>query len=247
MVRFFVPPEQMQEASVTITGDEFVHLSRVLRLRAENIVCLFDGTGREYTACIKEVGKRSATLQLTAQQACGTEPRVRVTLYQGLPKSGKMETIIQKCVELGIYAVQPVSMVRCVVKADEYDKKLARYQRVAHEAAKQARRGIVPAVLPVKKLADCAFAGHDLVLFAYEEERVRTLKSALCGSGAKDIALIIGPEGGFALEEAEALRAAGHLPLSLGTRILRTETAGMAMLAMVLYELEDDLDGSEHA
>jgi 16S rRNA (uracil1498-N3)-methyltransferase len=171
-----------------------------------------------------------------------TEPAHRVTLYQSLPKTGKMETIIQKCTELGVAAIAPVVSERCVVRPEkDWENKRQRYQRVAYEAAKQSKRGVIPEVLPLKPLAACDFSQYDLVLFAYEEEREYMLKQALRteqARTAKNIAVIIGPEGGFEESESAQLCENGAVRVSLGTRILRTETAGMAMLAMVLYELE---------
>ena len=129
---------------------------------------------------------------------------------------------------------------RCVVRQErDFEKKRLRYQRVAYEAAKQSGRGIVPRVHPLAALRDCPLEGHELTLFAYEEEKETELKFALRGREPKDVALVIGPEGGFAPEEAEWIKARENtVSVSLGRRILRTETAGMAMLAMVLYELE---------
>lgn len=237
MDRFFIKPEEIKDNVASIQGEDVGHILRVLRLHAGDCICLCDGQGYDYTARISGVDKQTVYADIMERRMCETEPRHRVTLYQSLPKAGKMEVIIQKCVELGIFAIQPVYSARCVAQPDSFEKKLKRYQRVAYEAAKQSRRGIVPAVLPVTELAACAFP-HELVLFAYEEERVYTLKQALRGTHACDIALIIGPEGGFAPEEALLLQQKGVRALSLGKRILRTETAGMAMLAMVMYELE---------
>ncbi|MDL2236128.1 16S rRNA (uracil(1498)-N(3))-methyltransferase [Christensenellaceae bacterium OttesenSCG-928-L17] len=238
MERFFVQPAQIQENEAWITGDDVAHITRVLRCRVNDMLVLVDGAGMEYTARIVEISKQSVRLALVEQRACEGETACRVTLYQALPKAGKMETIVQKCVELGVFAIQPVQSERCVVRPDDFEKKRVRYQRVAHEAAKQSRRGIVPELLPLQPLAECAFSAYDTALIAYEEESERMLKDALRGGKFQNIALIVGPEGGFTQEEVANVARRGAVPVSLGKRILRTETAGMAMLAMTLYELE---------
>lgn len=241
MHRFFIEPHAVCGNEAVLTGEDVQHIAKVLRLRAGDEVTLCDGAKTEYTARIDSVEKERITLCILETAASKTESAVEITLYQGLPKAGKLETIIQKCVELGIGKVIPFDAERSVVKLSEKDfaKKQSRYQRVAYEAAKQSRRGIIPEVGGLVKLAKEDFSGFDLILLAYEEERGTTLKKALRAKmDAKRIALIVGPEGGFAPEEADMLIQRGAVSVSLGPRILRTETAGMAMLAMTVYELE---------
>lgn len=241
MHRFFIEPHAVCGNEAVLTGEDVQHIAKVLRLRAGDEVTLCDGAKTEYTARIDSVEKERITLRVLETAASKTESAAEITLYQGLPKAGKLETIIQKCVELGIGKVIPFDAERSVVKLSEKDfaKKQSRYQRVAYEAAKQSRRGIIPEVGGLVKLAKEDFSGFDLILLAYEEERGTTLKKALRAKmDAKRIALIVGPEGGFAPEEADMLIQRGAVSVSLGPRILRTETAGMAMLAMTVYELE---------
>ncbi|MBQ7112952.1 MAG: 16S rRNA (uracil(1498)-N(3))-methyltransferase [Clostridia bacterium] len=241
MHRFFIDPHAVCGNEAVLTGEDVQHIAKVLRLRAGDEVTLCDGAKTEYTARIDSVEKERITLRVLETAASKTESSAEITLYQGLPKAGKLETIIQKCVELGIGKVIPFDAERSVVKLSEKDfaKKQSRYQRVAYEAAKQSRRGIIPEVGGLVKLAKEDFSGFDLILLAYEEERGTTLKKALRAKmDAKRIALIVGPEGGFAPEEADMLIQRGAVSVSLGPRILRTETAGMAMLAMTVYELE---------
>ncbi len=241
MHRFFIEPHAVCGNEAVLTGEDVQHIAKVLRLRAGDEVTLCDGAKTEYTARIDSVEKERITLRVLETAASKTESAAEITLYQGLPKAGKLETIIQKCVELGIGKVIPFDAERSVVKLSEKDfaKKQSRYQRVAYEAAKQSRRGIIPEVGGLVKLAKEDFSGFDLILLAYEEERGTTLKKALRAKmDAKRIALIVGPEGGFAPEEADMLIQRGAVSVSLGSRILRTETAGMAMLAMTVYELE---------
>lgn len=241
MHRFFIEPHAVCGNEAVLTGEDVQHIAKVLRLRAGDEVTLCDGAKTEYTARIDSVEKERITLRVLETAASKTESSAEITLYQGLPKAGKLETIIQKCVELGIGKVIPFDAERSVVKLSEKDfaKKQSRYQRVAYEAAKQSRRGIIPEVGGLVKLAKEDFSAFDLILLAYEEERGTTLKKALRAKmDAKRIALIVGPEGGFAPEEADMLIQRGAVSVSLGPRILRTETAGMAMLAMTVYELE---------
>jgi 16S rRNA (uracil1498-N3)-methyltransferase len=239
MHRFFVDKAAIAGGAATLAGEDVKHIANVLRLRAGDTITLCDGEGNEYAARIQAIGAKVQCAVGEAAPAKG-EPLHRVTLYQGLPKAGKMETVIQKCVELGAFAIVPVAAQRSVVKltAKDYAGKRARYQRVAYEAAKQARRGIIPQIGELCSFFTADFRSHDLVIIADEEERVTTLKAALQTHAGLDIALVVGPEGGLAREEAEALRARGGIAVTLGKRILRTETAGMAMLAMTLYEWE---------
>lgn len=237
MSRFFT--EDIAGDTARITGEDVRHLSRVLRLRAGDTVEICDGAGTDYTGVITAVGQDEVTCALSGAHPSPTEPRCRVTLFQALPKTGKMEVIVQKCVELGVAAVTPVVTERCVaVPTRDFENKRVRYQRVAAEAAKQSRRGIIPPVSGVLPLRQVDFSRFDTVLAAYEEERTTSLKAALTGGAGESIALIIGPEGGLESEEVAWLTAVGAVSVSLGPRILRTETAGMAMLAQVLYELE---------
>lgn len=239
MERFFVYPNAIQGNTAAITGEDVAHMTRVLRLKQGDEIRICDGQGFEYAARLRELSKQSVQVELVEKYPVQSEPQHAVTLYQGLPKAGKMELIIQKCVELGITSIVPMVTERCVVKPDaDFEKKRVRYQRVAYEAAKQSGRGIIPQVKPLISLSKVPYSGHGLILHAYEGEHACTLKQALQGSKAQDIAILIGPEGGFTKEEVERSVANGAQAVTLGNRILRTETAGMAMLAMTLYELE---------
>ena len=237
MSRFFT--SDIAGDTARITGEDVRHLARVLRLRVGDTVEICDGRCTDYTGVLTAIGQDEAICALSGAHPSPTEPHHRVTLFQALPKTGKMEVIVQKCVELGVAAVVPVVSERCVaVPTRDFENKRVRYQRVAAEAAKQSRRGMIPQVAGVLPLRQADFSAFDTVLVAYEEERATTLKAALLGGAGERIALIIGPEGGLERAEVERLRAAGAVSVSLGPRILRTETAGMAMLAQVLYELE---------
>lgn len=240
MSRFFT--QQIEGNTARITGEDVRHLSRVLRLRVGDAVEICDGACTDYTGLIEAITEQEVRCALSGAHPSPTEPRCRVTLFQALPKTGKLELIVQKCVELGVDTVVPVVTARCVaVPVRDFEFKRVRYQRVASEAAKQSRRGMIPQVASVRKLSEVSFSGFDAVLVAYEEERARSLKAALRAfepAALSRIALVVGPEGGLERAEVEGLSAAGAVAVSLGARILRTETAGMAMLAQVLYELD---------
>ena len=223
---------------VILTGDDVRHISAVLRLVPGDTVTLSDGNGHECEAVLRHIEKNRAELEPGPVRDSVSEPEHRVTLFQCLPKTGKMETVIQKGTELGLYALCPAVSERCVaLPGKDFEKKRERYQKVAEEAAKQSRRGIIPRILPAVRLADADLSGFDTVLLAYEEERTVSLKQALPHAG-RDIALIVGPEGGFSAAEADMLRKKGAVSVSLGPRILRTETAGPAAIAQILFFLE---------
>ncbi len=261
MSRFFVNPEDIGNNLIIMNNaDDLHHMMKVLRLKEGDEVDISDGVEWEYHARIDSIGREEAQLQILDKQAFASEPKVKVTLFQGIPKQGKMETIIQKCVELGVHRIVPVFMDRTVVvDRGKFSKKIERWNRVSAEAVKQCRRGIVPAVDDAIRTEDMLkdsdrtgtpdlFEEFDLVLFPYENERGMTIKDALRKADAEEgeatggrperIAVIIGPEGGFSDEEAVAIIGAGGVSVSLGRTILRTETAGMAALAMIMYELE---------
>ena len=238
MNRFFV--SDIGPGTAGIAGEDLKHLSSVLRLKKGDHVMLSDGKGSECEGEIEALEPGRARVKTGPWRPCVSEPHHKLTVFQCLPKAGKMETIIQKCTELGVNAMVPVYSARCVVQPGrEYDKKLQRYRKVAREAAMQSGRGWVPEVLPLVELKRADLSVFDTVLCAYEGERARTLKAAMKEGVGRRIALFIGPEGGFEAAEVEALQNKGAQVISLGPRILRTETAGMAMVAQILYELEE--------
>ncbi len=238
MRRFFC--DNITESTATITGDDAHHISRVLRMKPGDALSLCDGAGGEFDAVIASINPDAVVCTLGERRSSAVESPVNITLFQCLPKTGKMETIVQKCTELGVFAVVPVVSARCVVIPNkDFEKKRERYNRVALEAAKQSRRAVVPQVQPLVELKKVDPKQFDLFLVAYEEEETRTLKAALRAAGSlASIAILIGPEGGLEPDEVNRLTASDAVCVSLGKRILRTETAGMAMLAQILYEVE---------
>ncbi|MGC2872107.1 16S rRNA (uracil(1498)-N(3))-methyltransferase [Ihubacter sp. mB4P-1] len=243
-MKLFTESSNVGDKYIKITDHgDIRHLCKVLRLREGDTVDVSDRNQWEYETEILSISEDEVLLAICDKQKFAREPQVHVTLFQGVPKAGKMETIIQKCVELGVYSITPVFMERSVVvEKGNFAKKLERWQKVSDEAVKQCRRGIVPEVRKQQKFREMtdALAGYDLVIFPYENETGTTMKDCLRGLSEipQRIAIVIGPEGGFADSEAELLDQAGAIRVSLGKTILRTETAGMAALAMVMYELE---------
>lgn len=244
MNRFFIKKEDISGSAVSITGEDAKHISVVLRLRPGERVALCDGEGTDFTAVIEGASNGDVKLRIESAEPSKTEPRVAVTLFQGLPKAGKLEAIIEKSVELGVSAVVPFAAHRSVVRigAKDYEAKRRRLERVAYEAAKQSRRGRVPTVDTLVTLGRVDWSRYDAVIVPYEEEKTLSMKAALHALGSIErIALVIGPEGGFEPEEIDLLSENGATVVTLGERILRTETAGPAALAMIMYQLEQKL------
>lgn len=244
MNRFFVEKERIRDGRARIEGGDFRHAARVLRLGPGDVLCVCDGEGSEYEGRVLHIGKAAVELELSDKQPSKGELPYEVTLIQGLPKSDKLEWILQKCTELGASRFIPALTARCVARprAAEFERRRERYERIALEAAMQSRRGRRPSVEGLQELGKIDYSPYDLLLFCYEEEEAQSLRMALEGLAARPgrIALLIGPEGGFEPEEAAWIRAKGGLSVHLGRRILRTETAGMAALAMLQYALGED-------
>jgi 16S rRNA (uracil1498-N3)-methyltransferase len=253
MRRFFVEPSAVSTESglVTVTDrNEVNHIRNVLRMKPGDGASVSDGTGTEYDCVIRAADVAGladqAIIELTILSSHKiADSKVSVALYTGLPKQGKMEIIVQKATELGADRIVPVYMKRSVPKdRGGMAKKTERWQRVAFEASKQSRRSTVPEVTAAMDFADAVpgLSDFDLILFPYENEQGVTIKDVIghrvagtASTAPVRIALVIGPEGGFADEEAAGLIAAGAAACSLGRAILRTETAGMAALAMIRY------------
>lgn len=245
MPRFFVQPQDIDGERLTITGSDARHIGKVLRMRKGDELTVCDCAGTDYRIRITSISAESVGADILFSMPSVAEPPLEVTLYQALPKSAKMETIIQKCTELGISKIVPCITARCVVKLENDSaakKKVSRWQAVAEEAAKQSQRGRVPEIgLPVA-FAEAAkrMKGCELCFVPYEMERERSIRQVLQNAEApKTAAFFIGPEGGIAPEEAELLADSGIPTVTLGPRILRCETAPIAVLSMLMYELGD--------
>ena len=224
MRRFFA---DITGNEVLISGDEAHHIINVLRLKPGEKIAVCDGCGNDCICEISEISGKTVSAKILEKMPSTSEANVKVTLYQGLPKSDKMELIIQKAVELGVTEIVPVETKRCVSKIEpkKADAKTERWNKISMSAAKQSGRGIM------KK--------HDFSFAAYEEETENTIKNELKKhKDAKSIGFFIGPEGGIAPEEIEKIREEDFPCVTLGERILRTETAPLAVLSMIMYEFE---------
>ena len=210
MGRFFVEDIGVPGAAVAVEGDDAAHIRNVLRLKVGDRVTLCDGGGREGEAVIRSFGPQKINLELISLQQNAAEPEHAVTLYQCLPKAGKMELVIQKCVELGVSAITPVQSARCVVQLEKKDvaKKIERYRRIAREAAKQSQRGAIPVVNEPMPIGEIDPAAHDLMIVAYEEETFPLKEVLRAKKDVLNIGLLIGPEGGLERSEVEGLHLA---------------------------------------
>ena len=244
MHHFFVNPEQVEDGLIRITGSDVNHIKNVLRIRQGEEMLVSDGTGRDYLCQAEEV-----TVRILETEEEGRELPSRIWLFQGLPKSDKMEFIIQKAVELGAAGIVPVTTRNTVVKLDQKkeETKVKRWQAIAESAAKQSKRSLVPGVSGIMTLKE-AFdyvesQGFSVRLIPYEHEAgMDGTKTELDAAGpGQDIAVFIGPEGGFDEREIELALSKGVRPISLGRRILRTETAGLALLSVLMMRLEGAL------
>lgn len=249
MHHFFVNPEQVEDGLIRITGSDVNHIKNVLRIRQGEEMLVSDGTGRDYLCQAEEIAGQEVTVRILETEEEGRELPSRIWLFQGLPKSDKMEFIIQKAVELGAAGIVPVSTRNTVVKLDQKkeETKVKRWQAIAESAAKQSKRSLVPGVSGIMTLKE-AFdyvesQGFSVRLIPYEHEAgMDGTKTELDAAGpGQDIAVFIGPEGGFDEREIELALSKGVRPISLGRRILRTETAGLALLSVLMMRLEGAL------
>ena len=245
----FVNPEQVEDGLIRITGSDVNHIKNVLRIRQGEEMLVSDGTGRDYLCQAEEIAGLEVTVRILETEEEGRELPSRIWLFQGLPKSDKMEFIIQKAVELGAAGIVPVSTRNTVVKLDpkKEEAKVKRWQAIAESAAKQSKRSLVPRVSGIMTLKE-AFdyvesQGFSVRLIPYEHEAgMDGTKTELDAAGpGQDIAVFIGPEGGFDEREIELALSKGVRPISLGRRILRTETAGLALLSVLMMRLEGAL------
>ena len=244
MHKFFIKKENLFDDKLHITGDDVTHIYKVLRLNKGDIIIVSNGEGREYTSRIIEISKQAVVCEIIEEFENLSEPPVKITLFQGLPKAQKMEFIIQKGVEIGVCRIQPVITQRVVVKTEGKDisNKLERWRRISEEASKQSNRGVIPEILePIYfDRAIEEIKNFDLAIVPYEKENGNGLKRLLMeNSNAKSIGVIIGPEGGFDESEIDICMEKGVIPVTLGPRILRTETAGIAVSSLILDELGD--------
>ncbi|KXZ40086.1 16S rRNA (uracil1498-N3)-methyltransferase [Alkalithermobacter thermoalcaliphilus JW-YL-7 = DSM 7308] len=250
MDRFFVDASNIDidKGICIIEGEDVKHISKVLRYGVKDKIEVCDKNNNEYICEIIDITKTDVTLKILQKVSINREPNVKLTVYQGLPKGQKLDIIIQKLTEIGVSEIVLVTTKRSVAKIDEKkeDKKLDRWQRIAYEAAKQSKRGIIPKIkgpLTLKQSLE-DMKNNDINIVAYENESENKLKNIIKNINVSSIGIFIGPEGGFDEEEIEKLKSENVKCVGLGPRILRTETASIVLASILLYELSD-LGGDE--
>ena len=253
MPKFFVKQEQINGDIIIIQGQDVNHIKKVLRAKIGDELQICNSQNGENFLCdIKEIENENILCKIKQEIEEKVESNIEVTIFQGLPKADKMEYIIQKSVELGVYDITPVEMKRCVVKLNEKDKnkKELRWQKISEVAAKQCGRDIIPQInkiINIKNICEL-IKKYDIVLVAYENEKQNTLKEQLNLIKEKmeklksdeliKIGIVIGPEGGLEEQDVEILKENGAKIITLGKRILRTETVALNVLSVIMYELE---------
>ena len=249
MPKFFVKSNQIKEDKIVITGEDVNHIKNVLRLNIDDDLQICDiDTAINYTCGICKINNDKIECNIFNKIDSEAESNIHINVFQGIPKSDKMELIIQKCVELGVNEITPVEMKRCVAKIEDKakNKKIERWQKISEVAAKQCGRDRVPKinnVINIKNICNLV-CEYDIVLLAYENEEENTLKNELIKlkeitNKSLKTAIIIGPEGGLDKEEVDFLKANGAKSVTLGKRILRTETVAFVLSSILMYELGD--------
>ena len=242
MPKYFTKPENIRDGFITIKDDEAKHILNVMRMAVGDKITICDGNKKDYYCEITETEKNALKARIIEVAESQTEPETEIVLFQGLPKSDKMEYIIQKCVEIGVSRIVPVITERAVVKIEKgakEDKKVERWLKISESAAKQSGRGIVPIVERPVKFAEALKMAELLenAVIPYENEEKTGLKEFIKVAKKGSVGIFIGPEGGFDNSEIEMAVKSGITPVTLGKRILRTETAGLVTAAIILYEL----------
>lgn len=233
MQKLFV--ENISDEKIILDGESARHIAKSLRMRVGDVICVTDGGGEDYGCQIEEITKDEVVLKVCYKQACESEPSCKVTIYQGVPKSTKLEDIIQKCVELGVTEIVPTLTKRCVSRPDDKSagKKNQRYQKIALEAAQQSGRGIVPKIENMKTLKQALAEDESEVKIVFFEGGGKKLTDII-DKNTKSVSIFIGPEGGFEEAEVEQIESAGGVRATLGKRILRTQTAPVAGLTAIM-------------
>jgi 16S rRNA (uracil1498-N3)-methyltransferase len=248
MHKFFVQKQNVSNSTAVIEGDDVKHIYKVLRLSTGEKVNINDCEGKEYLGQIEEVNKSKVVVSLIEELPVNNESPVDIYLYQGLPKSSKMDLIVQKATELGVKVITPVITERVVVKSEIGEfRKVDRWNRIALEACKQCKRTFIPRINTPIEFEELLseLETMDLIVVPYENENGFGIKNLIgevknqAKNEVKNIAIIIGPEGGFEDAEIQRLKAAGAYIVTLGPRILRTETAGFVCASLLTYELGD--------
>ena len=241
MNSFFEDDKNFKNNEVTLTGENYKHISKVLRMNpGEKISICNKDTNDRFIAKIYQIDSEKVECKII-EKCESNEMKVKITLYQGLPKSDKMEFIIQKSVELGVHSIVPLEMKNCIAKIKDEDKKIKRWQLIAESAAKQSKRNIIPKIEKVQNINEILdeLKEYDFVLIANENEKNIKMRDIIKQKeNINNIAVIIGPEGGISDDEVNKCIKSGAISISLGKRILRCETAPLVILSMLLYEFE---------
>lgn len=243
MAKFFVSPEDVSGDDIFIKGTDVNHIKNVLRLPIGKEILINDRQGNDYECIIKDISTEMVTAQIINHLANHTEPAVESILFQSLVKGEKMEFVIQKSVEIGVTKIIPLITKRCVVKLESESKlnnKIVRWQKIAESAAKQSKRGIVPEVckpMELREALEYVKTHLDCGCIPYENESSHYIKTYLRSLDVHSIGVFIGPEGGFTEEEVALAAEYGVQSITLGRRILRSETAGLVTLANIMYEM----------
>lgn len=239
MTRFFVSKEELKGEFLVLTGENATH-AKVLRLKSGEQVMVCDGAGKECLCTVSDISAEQVCLVVDHRQDAASEPKVKASIYMAFAKGDKLEHVIQKATELGAYEIVAFPSARCVSKPDDKSlrKKLERWQKIAASAAEQSGRGCIPQVVTIDsyKAAITRAKEADLAILFYENERANTLKNTLQATPYKSVSLLTGPEGGLAPEEVQMAIDAGLQVCTLGTRILRCETAPLCALSAVMYD-----------
>ena len=242
MHKFFVEDNQINNEKIIIKDDDYNHIVNVLRMKKGDSILVTNKDSKETFNCkIEEINSKEVICNVLNKENKKVELDVNIDIFQGLPKADKMEYIIQKCVELGVHKIVPVNMKYCIAKIKDEDKKNIRWNKISEVASKQSKRDIIPKIEKAISISTlCSeIKNYDLAIVAYENEDNITLKDVLKdNSKIKNIAVIVGPEGGISTDEVEKLKENGAKIVSLGNRILRTETAPIAILSMMVYEYD---------
>ena len=247
MPKFFVTNKQIENNKIFIIGQDVNHIKKVLRTKIGDELEICNVENQQNFLCqIEEIENEKIICKIKEKVEETSESNIQITVYQGLPKSDKMEYIIQKSVELGVYDITPVEMQRCVVKLNDKDKikKQERWQKISEVASKQSGRDIIPKINNIKNIKNIVneVTNYDLFLIAYEKEKDNTLKNELSkiknNKENMKIAILIGPEGGLEETDTKLLQQKGAKIITLGKRILRTETVALSVISIIMYELE---------
>ncbi len=241
MHRFFIPAELFKTPEIILPRETSQQISRVLRLKTGSEVLLLDDCGYEYPARLSEVNESHCIASILSKQEAQGEPLTRITMLIGLTQREKFELILQKCTEIGVTTYVPMVTTRTLIqKTSDVEDKTPRWKKILQEAAEQSHRGRIPVLSPALKYADALARSKtedSLKLILWEDEANHSIKQQLQEFTEKQVSLIIGPEGGLSAEEVELAKASGYIPVSLGKRILRMETAAIHTAGVVLYEL----------